>query len=272
MTNLAITKQPKYFFSFWSEHFLGTNERCRAFLDILNTMDGGRWIPERWNDCEPIRRRYLPTEYEHIAEAWTEERPHGSGRSQNLILFRRRTPYALIQIDTSRGPVAFLNSVYLDLAAKPFRPDTAIERVLAIMKQIIRWSAAAYATVHHSSHIHRRGVGGTPLLRLDQMNWITFFGQPYIHMFGHSRLLRAPAYKSFEDLGGIFVLATRRPDDPELTISDRLLIGLEEYLGQDAFAGYGYPEVPCRVPRFDLSETVISKSQLSSNSGSQNIH
>jgi len=34
-------------------------------------------------------------------------------------------------------------------------------------------------------------------------------------------------------------------------------VGLEEYLGSDAFAGRGYPSVPCKVPRFDLSDTVM---------------
>jgi hypothetical protein len=31
-----------------SEHFLGTEAKCRAFLDVLTTIDGGRWIPDKW--------------------------------------------------------------------------------------------------------------------------------------------------------------------------------------------------------------------------------
>lgn len=38
--------------------------------------------------------------------------------------------------------------------------------------------------------------------------------------------------------------------------SERFLINLEEYLGPDAFAGRGYPETPCRVPVFDLADTL----------------
>ena len=55
------------------------------------------------------------------------------------------------------------------------------------------------------------------------------------------------------------LLAAPRPDSPEITDSTEALLKLEESLGADAFAGRGYPDVPCRVPRLDLSETVRNR-------------
>jgi hypothetical protein len=61
--------------------------------------------------------------------------------------------------------------------------------------------------------------------------------------------------KEFKD--GLLMVAAAEPDSPEMTESDSVLLGLERYLGEDAFAGRGYPDIPCRVPKFDLSDTIM---------------
>lgn len=246
-----------------SEHFLGTEAKCREFLDVLTTMDRGRWIPDKWGHYEPIRGVYSQDAHDAIVGAWTEERPAGSGRSRNSILFRKRTPQALVHVSTSRTQVPLLNWVSFDLAAKPFSVDDGAERLVEIMLAIVRWSDAVYATACHSRQAHNRSVGGTLLLRLQRLDWLTFFGEPYVEMFGRSRLLNAPCHQVREISGGVVMLATPRPDSSELTRSDAFLLELEQYLDRNGFAGYGYPEVPCRVPHFDLSGTVIGPAPTS---------
>ena len=113
-----------------------------------------------------------------------------------------------------------------------------------------------YATARHSRQALYRVAQKTPLDRLQQLDWLTFFGQPYLEMFGRGRVLAAPAYEALEAGGGILLLAAPRPDAPEMTASVDQLVRLEAYLGADAFAGGGYPSTPCRVPRFNLSETI----------------
>jgi hypothetical protein len=71
-----------------------------------------------------------------------------------------------------------------------------------------------------------------------------------------------------EERDGVVLIATPRPDSPELTTSADLLVGLEDYPDRNAFAGRGYPQVPCTVPEFDLSETVI----LRTTGGSDRVH
>lgn len=92
------------------------------------------------------------------------------------------------------------------------------------------------------------------------MDWLTFFGKPYLELFGgEDRVLAAPCFQAEKVSGGVLLLAAALPDSPEMTELDQALIALEQYLGVDAFASEHYPEVPCRVPCFDLSETVLSE-------------
>jgi hypothetical protein len=106
---------------------------------------------------------------------------------------------------------------------------------------------------------HWRVAQKTPRERIQEMDWLTFFGKPYIDLFGgKERILRSPCQSVEELSDGLMLIAADRPDSPEMTESDQVLIGLEEYLGAESFAGRGYPQVPCRVPTFDLSETVAS--------------
>jgi hypothetical protein len=100
----------------------------------------------------------------------------------------------------------------------------------------------------------------TPKERLQEMDWLTFFGKPYVDLFGgQERILKAPCHSVKELNGGFVLIAAAQPDSPEMTDGSTALLNLEEYLGADAFAGRGYPEIPCRVPTLDLSETVSAQ-------------
>lgn len=66
---------------------------------------------------------------------------------------------------------------------------------------------------------------------------------------------------TFEEVPGkgYLVRLTERFDDPAVTESAERNLAVERHLGTDLFAGYGWPEVPCRVPQFDVSELQFIK-------------
>ena len=257
-----MASESKWRLSVYTGRFLGTATKCREFLDVLSSMDSGRWVPDRWGHFEPMRELYNATAHDSIVRAWTEERPPGSGRHDNSILFRKHSPKALIHVATSRMRTPALNCLWLDLSAGPFTGGDGSERMIAIARAMVHWSEAVYATASHSQQVHKRGAGGTPLIRLENLDWLTFFGRPYVEMFGRKRLLDAPFHEVREVDHGMLALATPRPDSAELTTSSDLLIKLEQHLGSEAFVGAGYPEVPCRVPQFDPRDTIIEGMSL----------
>jgi len=189
--------------------------------------------------------------------ALAEER--GGGIS-NSIFFVKIRPKASVSLKVWRGQVPAMNCVRFSLDASAFSSSDATQRIKSIVLDFVAWSGAVYATALHSSQAHYRIAQRTPLVRLQNLDWLTFFGEPYIGMFGGRERIRAgPWYSADEVPGGLLLLASARPEDIEMTESVDVLLRLEEYLGGDAFAGRGFPEKACRVPVFDLSETVTGQ-------------
>jgi hypothetical protein len=241
----------------WTPRFLGTAGLGQALLRMLESMDGSRWIPDRWNTVEPVRKPFSNDCEEEIINRWTKDQPPGSGKVWSDLMFLRKKPRALIQVHAQRWGRAELNWVWMDVEARPFSTLDGPSRLKEILKGFVNWSGGVYGTVFYSGQAHKRTVQMTPLQRLDQAYWLNFFGQPYLEMFGRERVLNTPCYSVEEFEGhGVFLQAAPRFDSSEVTDSDEMLIRLEEYLGPDAFAGRGYPQIPCRVPNFDLSETM----------------
>lgn len=238
----------------WSEHFLGTRAKGEELLAVVETMDGGLWLPDRWGHFEPIQSPYGRDSRDAMLHAWTEVR---GGRISNDLNFRKRRPRASIYATAWRSKVPDLNRIWLDLEAKPFEAQDGVARLMKIVLDLVAWSNGVHATVRHSDQALYRIVQKTPLERLQQLDWLTFFGKPYVEMFGEKRLLETPCYRVERALNGFLLLAAARPDDPEMTETDRVLVRLEDYLGSDAFAGRGYPSVPCKVPRFELLDTLM---------------
>jgi hypothetical protein len=173
------------------------------------------------------------------------------------MFFRKKRPPAEVWVSTWREKVPMLNRVSLSFEAKAFSTERGVERLKFIILSFVDWSQAIYATAWHTEQSHWRTAQMTPLKRLERVDWLTFFGKPYLELFGgEERVLSAPCFNAQRVSGGVLLLAAPLPDSPEMTESDRPLVALEQYLGADAFAGENYPEVPCRVPKFDLSETV----------------
>lgn len=214
----------------------------------------------RWGDAEPVRKHYGPDAVEPILSAWTRVRG-GTGWIANFLMLNKFKPRASVFASAWRGvnrPA--LNYIRLRLQATQFSTPDGGDRIVRIAQELVAWSCGVYARAWHSDQSHRRIAAKTPEERLEQMDWLAFFGEPFLELFGgRQRVLDAPCYLSKETNGGVLLLAAPRPDGPEMTHSEATLLKLERYLGIDAFAGNGYPDVPCRVPHFDLSETVVDR-------------
>jgi hypothetical protein len=237
---------------FWSDRFLGTDDKCLQFIEILESIDGGRWHPERWNECEPIRKPYTAESVEKIRSVWTDVR---GGNITNYIAFKRSKPRFEAWVEVWRARRPWLNSARLKFDFKPFSGIDGVERIKEVFFRLVDWSEPVYAWAHHSDQRHRRFAQGTALDRLEHLDWLTYFGPPYIESFGGlPRVLAAPAYEVRERSGGVYLHACLRPDAQELTESNELLCKLENHLGRDFFIAGDFSEIPCRLPQFDLRD------------------
>lgn len=249
-----MPRSPRIYIEIWTEHFLGTKEKCVALLDLLETMDDARWVPEKWNECEPVRKAYAPEFRDQICSKWTKNR----GITANYLFFRKKKPYMQAWAECWQGHVPSLNKISLEFEAKAFSTSDGVDRLIALFLQFVDWSQAVYGCARRSGQLHGRWAQGTPLDRLTNASWLNFFGQPYLDLFGgKERVLAAPCYRAEPTSDGVLLLASPRSDSPEMAGSDAVLTKLEAYLGRDAFIAEDYSDIPCRLPKFDLSETVV---------------
>lgn len=238
----------------WTEHFLGTSDFARSFFCLIDSVDGGRWMPQRANAFEPVRRAYTEEAKASLVEEWTQER---HGRTNNVILFTRRSPKLLAMVTVWRGRVPDLNRIHLWLAADEFKSDDGPARIVGIVQGVVDWCGAVYASAYHSRQSHMRAAGGTPMKRLDHLSWLTFFGKPYVSLFSEEAIRSAAFAKLQTTSGGVLALAAARPDSPEMIDSPDHLLAIENRLGKDVFADDYWSENVRRTAHFDLSETVV---------------
>jgi hypothetical protein len=141
----------------------------------------------------------------------------------NDLLFRRKKPFALIDVNARRFGRAKLNRIWMDLEARCFLGANGSDCLKKILIELVDWSQGVYGTVYYSGQAHKRIVQMTPLERLDQAYWLTFFGEPYLDMFGKEKLLSVQCHSIEEFKNGIIMQAAPRFDSPEMIDSDELL-------------------------------------------------
>lgn len=240
----------------WTERFLGSREKATSFLSMLRALDDGNWFPDRWGQFEPIKHVLAAEQEERLVEDWTEER---NGKIANSIYFKKQKPSLFLCVTNWRGRVPDLNYVWFDIDAAEFANLGGAERLKNIVADFVVWSGAAYATAWHSSQHHFRSAPGNPTRRLDQLNWLTYFGTPYLRLLGEEKVRECPFYSCEAVSDGLLLTAAESPDSLTMSTSDGVLLSLEKCVGADIFANEAYPQIACRVPAFDLNETVRSE-------------
>lgn len=242
----------------WTHRFLGTESRARELARCLRELDGGLWCPDRWGQFEPADNVFDQDAEDALARAFVEDHPRGSGRNTNLLVFQKKRPRALVDVHCWRAKVPDLNSLHAEFDHCSFADTNGPERVVDVLLSFTAWADGIFASAAHSQQRHRRGVGGTPLQRLKHLSWLTYFGAPYAQLVGLEHLLRTPSHATRQVRDGVLLMTAPRPDSPEMIDSTDTLLRMEEHIGPRLFAGAGYPNEPCLVPSFDLSETVIT--------------
>jgi len=202
---------------------------------------------------EPIKNVFDQQADHELINAWCETR---NGRIPNAIYFKKK-PSLLLGVTNWKGRVPDLNYIWFDFEASEFLGPNGIARLKRIVSKLITWSGAVYATAWSSEQKHYRSVPGNPTKRLDQLNWLTYFGRPYTLLLDLERIRQCPFFSCEEIEGGLMLTASVEPNSPEMTESNETLLHLETCVAPELFATDEYPAVPCRVPNFDLHLTVV---------------
>jgi hypothetical protein len=250
-----VSKKDSFKIAVWTSQFIGTKEKANSLIDLVETVDDCRWVPDLWSEVEPIRNKYSQDSRQSIIDSWSLDEPVGSGNAYNFLFFKRRSPMLFLMSHARRWGKPLLNSTWVELEAKPFEGDDGPSRLKMILIRMIEWCNGVYGYVQYSREAHHRVAQGTPLKRLERIYWMNYFGKPYVDLIGEEIFLKAPCYLvENTPCGGVVLQATRRFDAPAITDSAETLVGIESYLGSELFAGIDFSEIPCVVPQFDLTD------------------
>jgi len=231
----------------FTTRYLGRQQIAEQFLGLISRY-GGIYIPEKWDTEERTRRSFRDGLAEVIRE-WT------SGTEMKSLFFHRKKPVEIMMsLDIERFARAKFNSFSAYIRDKTFKQPGKIEEFLQFALDLGVTISADYGFISQTLPERRQSPILTPAERLPGIYWANFFGRPYIEFFGRDKLLATPCYEVREiskDL--ILLLASQSPYSPDLLDNDRVVEGIKEYLGQNAFPGPRFPDEPCDVPRFDFS-------------------
>ncbi len=268
---------------------IGTYFLGREIFELLLKY-GGIYIPEKYDNCEPVRRAFDPKDISFPLRMWVEE----DGPEFGYFLTTRKKPVKVnISMSWERHRNAQFNNINICIEDKYFKKPEKIGEFLNFTKELcqivrpvygfITWDIYGYFTVEEL--IERQEKEGISFMHLTEglkdIHWANFFGKPYIDFFGKGKLLNVPCWK-VEEIGNdiILLLATPSPFSSELLVDNTIIEQLKEYLDNDAFLKKEIIEeikkkrkecktthsisfrieeeykemLKCRVPEFDFSE------------------
>jgi len=148
-----MAKKHHFRIEIWTERFLGTREYGEGLLDLLYTLDSGRWVPERWGFNEPLSSRFGPDSREVILAGWTKRTLNSQGLdvAMNLLIFNKARPRMWLTVAADRSPLPRLNFATLELDAGAFATGDAPARLRRMTAELQVWSRAVYITVSFSA-------------------------------------------------------------------------------------------------------------------------
>jgi hypothetical protein len=216
----------------WS---LSRREVGRRFLEDLSEV-APELVPERFGVYEPLRSRFDATDLEGALNSWgtsflwKRRKPRVEGRAWSRS---PRRIHDAIYITTTRASLGI--AVFEGLVA---RLDALVGVDLAYLH--LRCDAEMADREYFKTHImpFTEGLTTFDLERgLPDICWATFFGGPYIELFGADQLLASPVNRQKSIGKGVLLQLTGSLADVQRnpTLVREAKERVKQHLGQDAF-------------------------------------
>lgn len=205
-------------------------------LDIL--MNGPAFTkPEHFGFADPVDTHIDPADLSPVIAGWMGA-AYEPGAANGLLLLEF-CPSGDFMISwekgvNPRGIPAKFHSISGGIPLKRLRKCVSRStEYQSLIEQLVSAVDPVFGMIQNCETPH----WDTPYdltLRLPDIPWGSFFGRPYIDMFGRDKLLRAP-FHSVKELpsGHIFAQLTESIMDPELPQERRAAV--REWLGEDCF-------------------------------------
>ena len=240
-------------FSLYSLENFEDENFAQEFLNLL--LRGPKFaVPKKYGRYEPIVDQIEPHNLSPIIKLWMGfgDNEHKEGL---LLMKIKRQCYFMINWEKKTSPS--FSAITGGITIKEIRKKkTYLDEYISLIKKIVKLINPVYGKIQNKSFPGWEN----PLdlqKRLPDISWGSFYGAPYIEMFGKEKILNAPFYKIERLESDHFFLQASEslyeivPEDVRARIRD--------YFGEDAYMSGGrWRYIDGKAPNFDFSH-VLSK-------------
>ncbi len=237
-------------------------------VNVLNKINEYKkdFVPDVFGVYQPLKKKYNLSNIEECVKLWMNDECNENNAAENyvmgqLLMEKKKGSKVKYLIMWQKDNQARFNCFSMSVEINYLEDHDCYNKFIDLCKELV----VLIEPVH--GDILNQGFPGweAPIdlkIRLPEINWMVFLGQPYIEMFGKDKILNTPCYRVEEVSQNIISLQTIKSVFND--IPDDVKNNIKSYLGEDAFVWEGksiraYKDG--KVPKFDFSEVLFDKTK-----------
>jgi hypothetical protein len=229
---------------------------------------GESFIPDLFDVYEPVKRKYAPKNISDIIDLWINEEQNtlnaiDSYAAGHLIMKKKKGSKVSYQMNWEKDNKASFNFFVVSQDISFLKKEENFNSFMSFCKELtellepVRGDIANYTFPDSHEPIDLQ-------IRHPEIQWMNFFGKPYIDLFGREKLLSAPCYKV--ELINDNVIALQATENVFEPIPNEVRTAIKKHLGENAFTWEGkralvYKNKENIIPKFDFSEVLFDKTK-----------
>lgn len=251
-------------FAIMSLKDFGNKNLARSVFEAIAEA-GNTFFPTVYDSCEPLRRKCSPNDIDALVRFWVnEEYAEETSRTHHyamgsMVMERRRKPKSSYLIHWEKVQQERFNYLVFSMDLEYLKAPKHLKTFLALCTQLIvllepvQGEITNCAVSNWTDPIDLR-------VRHPELEWMNFFGRPYIDMFGREKLLSAPCH-SVKEIGDN-VIALQLSENPFQSIPSKVRNAVKDHLDPEAFVEEGKSYLRYKtghIPQFDFSDILFDK-------------
>ena len=227
---------------------------------------GEDFIPSAYDLYQPLKKKYDPNNISEIVRFWMNEdnnikNAQDSYAAGQLLMEKKRGYKVSYHMEWEKDNQARFNFFNLSIDISYFNNENRFQQFKNLCNELVLLLEPAQGEIVNLSFPGWE----TPInlrVRHPEINWIAYFGKPYIDMFGREKLLSTPCH-SVHTIGDN-VIALQLTDSLFEPIPQSVRSTVKRHLGEDALVeeGKSYRSYKTgKVPEFDFSNVLFDKTK-----------
>jgi hypothetical protein len=244
-------------------------DRCLASKVICKINEIEDFMPKKFDVFQPLKRNYSPSDISEVIDVWMNDKMNQEclkeEYAEGLLLMKASSrSKASYMVTWKNENTIHFNFFSFSVNTEYLKQKNNLDKFLDLSKEFIHLLEPVQGEIVNESF----PGAFKPLdltIRHPELQWMNFFGKPYIDLFGKEKLLSAPAYR-VESLGSN-VIAIQTTDNVFEPIPDTVREKIKRYLGENAFVWNGkrawdYNKKTDNIaPHFNFSEVFFDKNK-----------